>query len=180
MHRPRNLGTAVALLALALPTVAGCSSGPATTTSKVSVPASTTPTSAPATTDPTLLPATGSVDGFTLSVTSSPTSGTVGHTTIRVTAVLKGAVRSAHLQFQVSDAAAAGTGRPATDQRLVVHGPGTYALPTPFAPPSAGSWAVTVTYVPDRAGASRLSVSGLPPAPGQAPPFPQLVTKVTA
>jgi len=34
--------------------------------------------------------------------------------------------------------------------------------------------------VPDRAGASRLTVSGLPPVPGQAPPFPQLVTKVTA
>jgi len=180
MHRPRNPGTAVALLTLALVTLAGCSSGPVTTTSKVPVPPSTTPTSAPATTDPTLLPATGSVDGFTLSVTSSPTSGTVGHTTIRVTAVLKGAVRPAHLQFQVSDAAAAGQARPATDQRLVVHGPGTYAMPTPFAPPSAGSWAVTVTYVPDRAGASRLTVSGLPPVPGQAPPFPQLVTKVTA
>lgn len=140
---------------------------------------STTPTFAPATNDPTLLPATGSVEGFTLSVTSSPTSGTVGHTTIRITAVLKGAVRAAHLEFQLSEAAA-GSGRPATDQRLVVHGPGTYALPTPFAPPSAGSWAVTVTYVPDRAGTSRLSVSGLPPAPEQTPPFPQLVTRVTA
>ena len=111
-------------------------------------------------------------------MTSSPTSGTVGHTTIRVTAVLKGAVRAAHLEFQVSDAASpARAGLPPTSAGG--DGPGTYPLPTPFAPPSAGSWAVTVTYVPDHAGTSRLSVSGLPPAPGQAAPFPQLVTTVT-
>jgi len=179
MSRPRHPGAA-ALLALALPILAGCSSsGTGAPTSTVRTPSSTTPTTAPATTDPSLLPATGSVDGYTLSVTSSPTSGTVGHTTIRVTAVLKGSVTPAHLDFQVSDGTSATSGTPATDQRVAVSGPGTYPLPTPFSPPSVGAWAVTVTFVPDHAGTSRLRVSGLPPVAGQPAPFPQLVTTVT-
>ncbi len=180
MLRPRHPGPAAALLAFVLPVLAGCSSsGSAAPSTTVRTPTSTTPTTAPATTDPSLLPATGSVDGYTLSVTSSPTSGSLGHTTIRVTAVLKGSVRPAHLDFQVADGTSAASGTPATDQRVAVAGPGTYPLPTPFSPPTAGAWAVTVTFVPDHTGTSRLSVSGLPPAAGQPAPFPQLVTTVT-
>jgi hypothetical protein len=104
----------------------------------------------------------------------------VGHTVIRITAVLKGTVPASSLVFEVSDRAAADAGRPATDQRLTVSGPGTYRLPHPFSPTSAGAWASTVTIIPSQPGTSQLSVSGLPPVPGEPSPFPQLVTHVTA
>ena len=163
MHRTRTAPlTAAALLVLALPLAAGCSSSGSTTTT------------APA------LPATGSVDGYTMAVTSSPASGTIGHTTIRVTAVLTGKVPSATLAFQVSDQPSAQSGKPATSQRVTVRGPGTYRMPVGFRPNAAGSWAATVTFTPQAAGTSKLSVSGLPPVAGSSAPFPQLVTVVKA
>jgi hypothetical protein len=175
MHRSRKVPVSAALVALILPVVAGCSSsGSDATTTTTAAGATTTTTGQPS------LPATGSVDGVTLSVTSSPASGTVGHTVIRITAVLKGTVAPATLDFQVSNRAAATTGSPESDQRITVSGPGTYHLPHPYSPTSAGAWASTVTYIPKQAGASRLSVSGLPPVAGEPAPFPQLVTTVTA
>ena len=177
MHRSRTVPlTAAALLALALPLAAGCSSSgsSATTTTRATAAGGTTTTTTPA------LPATGSVDGFTMAVTTSPASGTLGHTTIRVTAVLTGAVKPATLTFEVSDQPSAQTGRPATSQKVTVHGAGTYRMPTGFAPTAAGSWASTVTFTPQAAGTSRLTVSGLPPTAGSSAPFPQLVTVVKA
>jgi hypothetical protein len=168
------------IVALALPVIAGCSSagsGSTTTSTTGTTKAGSSSTTSSA---PTALPASGSVDGFTLSVTSSPANGTVGHTVIRITAVLKGTVTPSSLVFEVSDRAAADAGRPATDQQLTVSGPGTYRLPHPFSPTSAGTWASTVTIIPKQSGASQLSVSGLPPVPGEPSPFPQLVTNVTA
>ena len=176
MRRSPKVSVAAVLAALALPVLAGCSSsGPSSATSTTKAGSSATTSTAPSG-----LPATGSVDGFTLSVTSSPATGTAGHTVIHITAVLKGTVKPATLEFQVSDRAAADAGRPATDQRMTVSAPGTYHLPHPFSPATAGSWASVVTFIPQQAGASRLSVSGLPPVAGALSPFPQLVTKVTA
>ena len=182
MHRPRELRVAVGLAVFALPVAAGCSSaGTATTTTKAppttAAASSTTTTTGAA---PAGLPATGSVDGFTLSVTTSPITGTVGHTTIVITAKLTGAVKPATLDFQVSDRAAADVGVPATNQRITVSRPGTYTIPRSFSPTGTGNWASSVTYVPKKAGASQLSVSGLPPVAGSPSPFPQLVTVVTA
>jgi len=176
MHRSRTAPlTAAALLALALPLAAGCSSSGSsatTTTTTKAAAGGTTTTTVPS------LPATGSVDGYTMAVTSSPASGTLGHTTIRVTAVLTGDVKPAVLTFQVSDQPSAQTGKPATSQRLTVHGAGTYRMPTGFTPDAAGSWAATVIFTPAAAGTSKLTVSGLPPTAGSTAPFPQLVTTV--
>ncbi|HEY5109562.1 MAG TPA: hypothetical protein VII96_08120 [Acidimicrobiales bacterium] len=175
MLRHRTAPFAAALLALALPVVAGCSSSGSSASTTTTAKGSTTTTGAPSG-----LPATGSVDGFTLSVTSSPAHGTAGHTTIIVRAVLTGAVKPATLVFQVSARAAADVGRPATEQRVTVTGPGTYPMPHPYSPSSPGAWASSVTFVPKQAGASKLSVSGLPPVAGAPSPFPQLITVVTA
>ncbi len=165
-----------ALLSVALATASGCSSSSTTTTTTVARPTTTTTT----TTNPLDLPATGAVDGVTLSVMSSPLTGTVGSTTMSVSVVLKGAVVPAHLEYQITDAASAGSGRAATSQVQSVSRAGSYHLPSAFRPPSAGSWAVTVTYAPESARKSKLSVSGLPPRVGLPAPFPQLVTVVTA
>jgi len=178
----------VALLGFGLTLLAGCSSsnGSASNTTDAATSStggtSTTTTGGASNTTgaiPSGLPATGSVDGFTLSVTSSPATGTLGHTTIRVVAVLKGAVKPATLKFEISDRVAANVGRPATEQRVTVSGPGTYVLPHAFSPGVAGSWATTVTFLPKKSRASKLSVSGLPPVAGSPSPFPQLVTVVT-
>ena len=173
MFRPKTAHVAAALLALTLPAVASCStSGSSTTTTAVG-----STTTAPV---PSGLPATGSVDGFTLSVTSSPARGTTGHTTIIVRAVLTGTVNPATLVFAVSSRASADAGRPAIEQRVTVKGPGTFSMPHPFSPASPGSWASSVTFIPNQSGASRLNVSGLPPVAGAPSPFPQLVTVVTS
>ena len=164
-----------ALLSAALVTAAGCSSSSSTSTT-TTMPKSTTTT----TLNPLDLPATGSVDGVTLSVTSSPLTGVAGKTTMHVTAKLTGAVTASHLQFQISDAPSAESGKPATSQQISVSHPGTYPLPTAFHPSKAGNWAITVTYVPTSAKKSKLSVSGLPPKVGLPAPFPQLVTVITA
>ena len=180
MHSPRTAPLiSSALLSVALVTAAGCSSSPSTTSTTTTAPHATTTTVAtPA--NPLDLPATGAVDGVTLSVTSSPLTGTVGSTTMSVTVQLKGSVVPAHLEYQITDAAAAGTGKAATSQRQSVSRAGSYHLPTAFHPPTAGNWAVTVTYAPESAKKSELSVSGLPPRVGLPAPFPQLVTVVTA
>jgi len=177
MRSPRTLSVAVpALASLVLIGLAGCSSSASDATTTTTDRSTTTSTTG-STFHP---PATGSVDGVTLSVTSSPLTGTAGHTTVTVTAVLTGRVVPSHLTFQVSDAPAQGHGKPATSQRVTVSGPGTYRMPSPFRARHAGTWAVTVTYSPSSAGLSELSVSGLPSTVGSPPPFPQLVTVVTA
>ena len=174
MFRLRSTHLAAALLAAALPVITGCSSSGSSSST-------TTSTKAPTTTiAPSGLPATGSVDGFTLSVTSSPAHGVAGHTTIEVRAVLSGTVTPGSLVFQVSKRAAADVGQPSTNQRVTVRGPGTFVMPRSFTPPSAGTWASSVTFTPNQAGASKLDVSGLPPVAGAPSPFPQLVTLVTA
>jgi hypothetical protein len=160
---------------MALATAAGCSSS-SSASSTTTTPSSTT-TTVP---NPLDLPATGSVDGVTLSVTSSPLTGVAGSTTMKVRAALTGAVTSAHLTFQISSASAADTGQAATSQQISVSHPGTFELPTAFRPPKAGNWAVTVSYAPTSSKDSKLSVSGLPPKAGLPAPFPQLVTVVTA
>lgn len=174
MLRLRSTPVAVALLALSLPVVAGCSSSGSTAST-------TTQGSTPVTSAvPSGLPATGSVDGFTLSVTSSPARGIAGHTTIVVRAVLSGTVKPGSLVFQVSKRAAADEGQPSTNQRVAVTGPGSYTMPHSFSPSSAGAWASSVTFTPNQAGASKLNVSGLPPVAGAPSPFPQLITVVSA
>jgi hypothetical protein len=176
MHSSRTLPLVTsALLSAALVTAAGCSSSSSTPTT-TTVPKPTT-TTAP---NPLDLPATGSVDGMTLSVTSSPLTGVAGKTTMHVTARLSGAVVASHLVFEISDAPSAESGKAATIQRISVSHPGTYTLPTAFRPSKAGNWAVTVTYAPTSAKKSKLSVSGLPPKVGLSAPFPQLVTVITA
>ena len=73
MHSPRTLPLlSSALVSVALMTAAGCSSSSSTTTT--TAPKTTTST----TNNPLDLPATGSVDGVTLSVTSSPLTGMAG------------------------------------------------------------------------------------------------------
>ena len=171
MFRPKTAHVAAALFALTLPVVAGCSSSGSSTTTTAKASTTTAPV-------PSGLPATGSVDGYTLSVTSSPARGTTGHTTIIVRAVLTGTVKPATLVFAISSRASADAGPPAIKQRVTVKGPGTYSMPHPFSPASPGNWASSVTFVPDQAGASRLSVSGLPPVAGAPSPFPQLITVV--
>jgi len=165
--------SALAATLVTVTALSGCgsSSTDSTTTTKPGSPATTTASD---------LPATGSVDGLILQVTSSPRTGTVGSTTIKVTATLKGTVGAATLHFQVSNAPSASQGQPATDQSVKVTGPGTFTMPKPYSPTKAGNWAVTVTYVPNDTGNSTLSVSGLPPVSGSKPPFPQLVTDVTS
>jgi hypothetical protein len=179
MHDSRTAPVAAAaLLALLVPVVAGCSSsGSSSTTTRA--PATTQPSTTSTTFGPGDLPATGSVDGYTMAVHSSPKSGTVGQTTITVVAVLTGKVVAATLHFQVSDSASAATGKPATDQQVQVTGPGTFTIPKAFSPPTTGSWATTVVYLPKSATTSKLTVSGLPPVAGASAPFPQLVTTVT-
>ncbi len=179
MQNTRKASFAAAtLLALAFPLLTGCSSSPssATTTTRASVPASSTPT----TSGVPSLPATGSVDGFTMAVTSSPNTGEIGHAVIHATAVLTGNVEPGTLDFQVSDQPSAESGKPATSQQVPVHRVGTYTMPVGFRPKAAGSWAVTVTFTPTSKTASKLSVSGLPPVAGGSAPFPQLVTIITA
>ena len=163
-----------ALLSAALVTAAGCSSSSSTSTT--TTPKVTT-TTAPNSTD---LPATGSVDGVTLSVTSSPLTGVVGKTAMHVEAQLTGSVTASHLVFQISDAPSAESGKAAISQQISVSHPGTFPLPTAFHPSKAGNWAITVTYAPTSAKKSKLSVSGLPPKVGLPAPFPQLVTVITA
>ena len=176
MHAPRTLPLVTsALLSVALVTAAGCSSSSSTPTT-TTVPKATT-TTVP---NPLDLPATGSVDGVTLSVTSSPLTGVAGSTTMQVKAQLTGKVAAAHLVFQISDAPSAASGKAATTQQISVSEPGTFQLPTAFHPSKAGNWAVTVTYAPASAKDSKLSVSGLPPKVGLPAPFPQLVTVITA
>ena len=103
---------AAALLALALPLMAGCSSsGSAPTTTTSRPPATTAPVGTTTSTSPAL-PATGSVDGFTMAVTSSPAKGSIGDTTIRVTAVDMGSMMGGRARMRlVTDrtSAAAGT-----------------------------------------------------------------------
>lgn len=163
------------LVTAALVTAAGCSSSStdSTTTTAPKVTTTTVP-------NPLDLPATGSVDGVTLSVLSSPLTGVAGSTTMQVKVTLTGKVTPSHLQFQISSAASAESGHAATTQQISVSQPGTFDLPTAFKPPTAGNWAVTVTYAPTSAKDSKLSVSGLPPKVGLPAPFPQLVTVVTA
>lgn len=173
MFRLKTAPVAAVLLALTIPAVAGCSSSGSSTSTTAKGSTTTAPI-------PSGLPATGSVDGFTLSVTLSPARGTTGHTTIIVRAVLTGTVKPATLVFSVSSRASADAGRPATEQRVMVKGPGTFSMPRPFSPASPGNWASSVTFVPGQSGASRLSVSGLPPVAGVPSPFPQLVTVVSA
>jgi len=179
MQNSRKASFAAAtLLVLALPLAAGCSSSgsSATTTTRASTPTgSSTSTSAIPS-----LPATGSVDGFTMAVTSSPSTGTIGHTVIHVTAVLTGTVQPGTLNFQVSDQPSAESGKPATSQNVSIHRIGTYTMPVGYRPNAAGSWAVTVTFTPTATTSSKLSVSGLSPVAGGSAPFPQLVTIVTA
>jgi len=169
---------AATLLALAVPLFAGCSNSatPATTTTKATTPTTSTTT----TTGVPSLPATGSVDGFTMAVTSSPATGEIGKTVIHATAVLTGKVKPGTLNFQVSDQASAESGKPATSQNVPIHRIGTYTMPVGFRPKAAGSWAVTVTFTPTATTSSKLSVSGLPPVTGSSAPFPQLVTIITA
>ncbi len=177
MHSPRTVPLlSSALVSVALMTAAGCS-GASSATTTTTAPHTTTSTTG---NNPLDLPATGAVDGVTLSVTSSPLTGTVGSTTMSVDVVLKGSVTAAHLEYQITDAPAADSGKPATSQQVSISHAGTYHLPTAFHPPKAGNWAVTVTYVPESAKDSTLSVSGLPPRVGLPAPFPQLVTVVTA
>ena len=86
MHATRTLPLVTsALLSVALVSAAGCSSSSSTSTT-TTAPKSTT-TTAP---NPLDLPATGSVDGVTLSVTSSPLTGVAGKTTMHVNAQLTG------------------------------------------------------------------------------------------
>ena len=176
MHSPRTLPLVTSvLLAAALVTAAGCSSS-STSSTTTTAPKPTT-TTVP---NPLDLPATGSVDGVTLSVTSSPLTGVAGSTTMHVKAQLTGVVTAAHLVFQISDAPSAESGRAATTQQITVSHPGSFDLPTAFTPPKAGNWAITVTYAPTSVKDSKLSVSGLPPKVGLSAPFPQLVTVITA
>jgi len=176
MHSPRTTTLAAsALVTVGLLATAGCS-GSSSTPTTTTTPKVTT-TTAP---NPLDLPATGSVDGVTLTVTSSPLTGVAGSTTMHVKAQLSGTVTAAHLVFEISSAASAESGRAATTQTLSVAHPGSFDLPTAFRPPKAGNWAVTVTYAPTSAKDSKLSVSGLPPRVGLPAPFPQLVTVVTA
>jgi type IV pilus biogenesis protein CpaD/CtpE len=176
MHATRTLPLVTsALLSVALVSAAGCSSSSSTSTT-TTAPKSTT-TTAP---NPLDLPATGSVDGVTLSVTSSPLTGVAGKTTMHVNAQLTGSVTSSHLEFQISDAPSAASGKAATTQQISVSHAGTYPLPTAFHPSKAGNWAVTVTYAPTSAKKSKLSVSGMPPKVGLPAPFPQLGTVITA
>ncbi len=181
MPRTRSLPVAAAILALSVVALAGCSNSGTSSTTTTGGPTRTTGAGSTTSTTAGLggLPATGSVDGLTLSVTSSPRTGTVGKTTIRITAVLKGLVKSAHLEFQVSDAPSATQGKPATSQQMTISGPGTYSMPKPYKPTAAGNWASTVIYTPSSAKDSKLSISGMPPVAGTAPPFPQLVTVVS-
>jgi hypothetical protein len=177
MRSPRTLPLVTsAVLAAALATAAGCSSSSTASTTTSTAQKSTT-TTVP---NPADLPATGSVDGVTLSVTSSPLTGVTGSTTMDVKVQLKGAVTPAHLEFQISDAPSAQSGKAATTQQLSVSHAGSYQLPTAFHPSTAGNWAVTVTYAPTSSRYSKLAVSGLPPRVGLPAPFPQLVTVVTA
>jgi hypothetical protein len=175
----RSTLLAAAVLLVVVPAVAACSNSSTTTTG---TPAPTTATSgavAPTTAVPAAAgPAVGSAGGVTLSVTSAPRSGSVGRTTVTITAVLTGAVVPARLDFLVSDSPSADQGQPSTDQPLTVSGPGTYTIPTAFSPPTVGDWAAGVVYSP--AGASStISLSGLPQHAGSAVPFPQLVTVVS-
>ena len=120
MQNTRKASFAAAtLLALAFPLLTGCSSSrsSATTTTRASVPAGSTPT----TSGVPSLPATGSVDGFTMAVTSSPTTGEIGHAVIHATAVLTGNVKPGTLDFQVSDQPSAESGKPATSQKVPIH-----------------------------------------------------------
>ena len=191
---PGRLLVATALLVVP-PLVAGCStsstSGTTTTTTTNVRPPSptstsvvpsttTTPSTAPTTTTTTAAAgaAVGSAGGVTVSVTSSPRSGTLGHTQIAVTAVVTGTVVPSRLDFLVSDSPSSDQGQPATDQPLAITGPGTYSMPQTFAPTAAGTWAASVVYSPNGTS-STISVSGLPPHAGQPAPFPQLVTVVT-
>ncbi len=162
----------VAAAVAAVAALGGCSSSSSSST--------TTTTSGSSTTSPVSdLPATGSVDGYILSVTSSPRTGKVGATTITAQATLKGTVSAGTLRFEVTDAPSADKGKPASDQSVKVGGAGRFTIPKPFHPTKAGHWAVTVTYTPNEATTSALSVSGEPPVAGSQPPFPQLVTVVT-
>ncbi|MGA2835522.1 MAG: hypothetical protein ABSF84_02885 [Acidimicrobiales bacterium] len=182
MPRPRNIPVVAAVLVLSTVVLAGCSNSGTGSTTTTGSSTRTTVAGSTTSTAPGLanLPATGSVDGLTLSVTSSPRTGTVGQTTIKVTAVLRGLVKSAHLDFQVSDAPSATQGKPATNQVVTVSGPGTYSMPKSYSPTVAGNWAATVTYTPSSPKDSKLSVSGMPPVAGSSAPFPQLVTVVSA
>ena len=173
MYRFRTIPLATSALLVAGLAAAGCSgsSSSSTTSSRP------TPTTGAG---PQQLPATGSVDGVTLSVLSSPLTGKVGATTIHVTATLSGKVTPSQLTFAISDAPSAETGAAATTQHVAVSHAGTWTLPKAFSPPKAGNWAVTVTYAPQNAKDSTLSVSGLPQAVGLQAPFPQLVTVVTS
>lgn len=173
MRSTRNFPLVAAVALLALPVIAGCSSSDSSSTT--TKPASSSSTTA----STTNLPATGSVNGFTLAVTSAPHTGKVGSTSITITAVLKGDVKAATLDFSVSSSSSAAKGKPATDQTVKITGPGTFKMPKAYSPTKAGHWAATVTYKPNEAGSSTLSVSGLPPVEGSSPPFPQLVTVVT-
>jgi len=158
MHATRTLPLVTsALLSVALVSAAGCSSSSSTSTT-TTAPKSTT-TTAP---NPLDLPATGSVDGVTLSVTSSPLTGVAGKTTMHVNAQLTGSVTSSHSSSRSPThlrGIRQGRHHPA-DLRLPRRD---LPLPTAFHPSKAGNWAVTVTYAPTSAKKSKLSVSGMPP-----------------
>jgi len=173
MRLLRNVPIIAVVALVSLPVISGCSSSDSSSTT-------TKPSSSSTAASTADLPATGSVNGFTLAVTSSPRTGTVGHTSITIKAVLKGDVKEATLEFSVSGSSSAAKGKPATTQSVKVSGAGTFKMPKAFSPTKAGNWASTVTYKPTASGSSTLSVSGLPPVEGSSAPFPQLVTVVTA
>jgi len=167
----------VATSALTLVLLAGCSSSSSSSTTSTTSTSNSSKTY-PVDTVPNVLPATGSVNGVTVAVVSTPAKGNVG-LTMNVTATINGTVHPSTLDFQITDAAYFGKGKPATNQSLTVNGPGVYKMPKGFKPPSAGTWSVTVNYQPTDKKYSSLSISGLPQTEGGKPPFPQLQTIVT-
>jgi hypothetical protein len=72
-------------------------------------------------------------------------------------------------------------GQPASAEPVQTHGPGSYAMPTGYAPDRAGNWYVTVFYTPSTYNGTgpTPSVSGMPSATNT-DPDPSLVTVVAA
>jgi hypothetical protein len=116
-------------------------------------------------------------NGIEMTVSSTPRAGVLGSTTIEATVNLTGAVPAGTLDFLLGNGPA-NQGQPGSDEQLTIAGPGTYQMPSGYAPTQRGAWALTVVFS-NQQGLTIISATGMAATATSSVPYPQLVTVVS-
>jgi hypothetical protein len=112
-----------------------------------------------------------------MTVSSTPRAGVLGSTTIEATVNLTGAVPGGTLDFLLG-IGPANQGQPGNVEQLTIAGPGTYQMPSGYAPTQRGAWALTVVFS-NQQGLTIISATGMAATATSSVPYPQLVTVVS-